>query len=115
MVNWEKQLDSMVKDNHLDQINIDDFGIAYAAETGDGSMIGVGGLPFLVPVFLPWIHYIISGMRVAISMSRMGSNFHSLSCTRWGISAASASSYRRGSTSNDRPRSYWVDRNGGER
>lgn len=99
----------------MDVETIDDMGVAYASETGDGSMIGVGGLSFLVPIFLPWIHYILSGMRVAVSMSRTGFNFHSLSCTRWGISAASTSSYKRGSTSNDRPRSYWVDRNGGER
>lgn len=40
MTNWEKQLDSMVESDHFSKDSFDDLGVAYAAETGDESLLG---------------------------------------------------------------------------
>lgn len=39
-MNWEDQLNSMIESGHLDPDSISDLWIAYAAETGDESLIG---------------------------------------------------------------------------
>lgn len=39
-MNWEKQFESMVAENHLDEGTMDDLAIAYAAATGDESLFG---------------------------------------------------------------------------